>query len=329
MFYIKLKTYVNLIFLSLFSMNYCLAQDLDANLLNEFVSYGNKAPSSHNAKMWDVRINSEEKSIILGIDEEKTLPAIDSNNREAWISLGAFCQNIKLIAKDYGYNANILKIDNTVKIYFDLIDTVSMRNNTYAKLINNRHTLRKGFKKDAIDSLIYPIQQKHSELIYLKNGSYLFDELVSQSKEANYQQINSSDRRMELAFWINFEKDRASGINLKNLGLNFFERQFFRCFVREKYFYDSKLIRENYVTKTNSLYDKGAGFLLITSQGNNEYSWFNSGILLEEVWIQLTALYINVQPMSQIIEEEPYYSQLKKILNINGEIQMVLRIGKI
>ncbi|GAB1416270.1 nitroreductase family protein [Paludibacter sp.] len=309
-------------------MNYCFGQSVNVNILDEFVKYGNKAPSSHNAKMWDVSIHPEKGLIILKIDKQKMLPALDPSNRESWISLGAFCQNIKLVAKDYGYNTNIFRINDTVELYFSSINVELEETKIYKEILNERHTLRKEFRKDSIDSLINPILQKYSALIYFKNDTYLYDQLVSLSKKANYQQINDLNRRMELAEWINFEKNRFSGMNLSNLGLNFFERLFFRCFVRKKYFSNSKLIRQSYLTKTNSLYDKGAGFLLITSERNDKNNWFNSGILLEDIWVQLTELDIKVQPMSQVIEEEPYYSQIKKLLNIDGEIQMILRIGK-
>ena len=70
-----------------------------------------------------------------------------------------------------------------------------------------------------------------------------------------------------------------------------------------------------------------AGFIIISSHHSNPEEWFNTGRKLERIWLDLTKSGISVHPMSQPIEEDKYYTELKSILQEKEEIQMILRIG--
>jgi hypothetical protein len=72
-----------------------------------------------------------------------------------------------------------------------------------------------------------------------------------------------------------------------------------------------------------------SGFIIITSKSNSISELVNTGRILESVWLKCVENEIAVHPMSQVIEENDYYELLKAGLKIKGEIQMVLRIGKV
>lgn len=311
-----------LFYFILFSM---VADSQKLSELEIFVAYGNKAPSSHNTKMWKTTLDENRKSIFISVDSAKIIPKVDPNNREAWISIGAFCQNVEYIAQDFDYKTSILMDNDTISLNFEKELNTTQK---YAPLIEKRHTLRKPFKNQSIDDIIEPLLLNEQNLVYIKNSDELFKYLVSQSQKANIQQINNFEKRQELAECISLKKyESSSKMELKNLGLNYFERLLFKNFVKEKGFTNSEFIRKKYISQTNDLYDKCAGYILVLSDKNNNSEWFHSGMLLEKVWLFLTENEISVQPMSQIIEEEPYYTQFKGKLDLDKEVQMVLRVG--
>lgn len=322
MFNGKLKILINIIII----MTPIMLHSQSELLLEEFVKYGSKAPSSHNAKMWKVLIDKEKSTLDICIDSTKIIPKVDPMNREAWISIGAFYQNCAFIAHDYGYETFLYNKKDTVVISFkemeQITDTIK-----YRRAIEARKTTRKKFKKEDIDFIINPLLNKYNNVFYVRNDTELFEDIVQLSKKANAIQINNWDKRKELAECINFKKNELEKMNLKNLGLNTFERLVFKYFVNENRFTNSSFIRKQYLENTNSLYDQCSGFLIITSKNQNQKDWIESGILLEKIWIYLTQMNIAVQPISQVLEEEPYYSELKNKLLKNGEIQMILRLG--
>lgn len=63
MFYGKLKTLINIVIIMMPIMLYSQSE----LLLEEFVKYGSKAPSSHNAKMWKVLIDKEKNTLYIYI----------------------------------------------------------------------------------------------------------------------------------------------------------------------------------------------------------------------------------------------------------------------
>ena len=65
--------------------------------LGRILHYASLAPSGHNSQPWCVRLIDDRKMII-GADPERRLPAVDPNNREVMLSLGAFVENLSLAA---------------------------------------------------------------------------------------------------------------------------------------------------------------------------------------------------------------------------------------
>jgi len=62
--------------------------EMDINIL----SYASLAPSALNVQPWFVRIVDRQRHWIIGADPRRRLPAIDPDNRETLLSIGAFEQ---------------------------------------------------------------------------------------------------------------------------------------------------------------------------------------------------------------------------------------------
>jgi hypothetical protein len=64
------------------------------------------APSGHNTQPWTVRV-VEPKHWVIGSDKKRWLPAVDPNNRELLLSMGAFIENLVIAVGTFGYGADI------------------------------------------------------------------------------------------------------------------------------------------------------------------------------------------------------------------------------
>ena len=56
---------------------------------NGILYYASLAPSGHNSQPWFVTVKSP-NAWIIGADPQRRLPAVDPNNREAMLAIGAF-----------------------------------------------------------------------------------------------------------------------------------------------------------------------------------------------------------------------------------------------
>ncbi len=75
------------------------------------------APSSHNTQPWRFMINSDQAEITINIDKEFILPASDVNGRQAIISIGCALANLKVAAKNFGYQVEATILNNDKQIF--------------------------------------------------------------------------------------------------------------------------------------------------------------------------------------------------------------------
>ena len=71
----------------------------------EILDLASLAPSGHNTQPWFVRYLAPYHWII-GNDKSKWLPAVDPNQRETILSIGAFLQNLEYAANSFGYGCD-------------------------------------------------------------------------------------------------------------------------------------------------------------------------------------------------------------------------------
>ena len=69
------------------------------------------------------------------------------------------------------------------------------------------------------------------------------------------------------------------------------------------------------------------GFLIIFGEKNSIKSNVNTGIILEEIWLNAAKENVKIQPLSQLLEEEPFKSEISDKLGVDGEVKMILRTG--
>lgn len=71
--------------------------------LKEALYYASLAPSSHNAQMWKLYYSPSRSTLTLVLDKTRSLAQVDPENRESYISLGAYAKTMEEALKAYGY----------------------------------------------------------------------------------------------------------------------------------------------------------------------------------------------------------------------------------
>lgn len=157
--------------------------------------------------MWKVKPVSGQ-SFILALDATRLLPAVDPENREALISLGAFLENVVTISPQYGRQAEVEIIAKTNREEEVALVTFVQSNDEEGKalarqqeeLIKTRHTLRKPYKKEELDAgdlsalqAIFPGSGIQCFYFPLRSaeGTYLADAIVA----AMAKQVASDEKQ--------------------------------------------------------------------------------------------------------------------------------------
>lgn len=301
----------------------CVNQLMMADQFDTIFAVAKRAPSSHNAQMWKVeKIDSCE--CMISMDSSVCLPQIDPNNRESWISIGAFVENCVKAGYDLGYNITVRKYPQRVRLK---ITDRKREEHLYIPLINQRHTTRTAFEKRMLDEQ----SLQYDNCLYIPRFSELGEKIADNIYDANKLQISNKRKAEELSGWMVTSykelRNRNDGLTPDMLGIHGLKKFLFLSLF-DKHSIQSSRFEKQYLSSTKRQLDHCSGFLLLFSERQSkENDWFNVGRELERIWLDLTNRQIAVHPMSQSIEEVDCYNKLKVILNDERDIQMILRIG--
>ncbi|WP_074407101.1 MULTISPECIES: Acg family FMN-binding oxidoreductase [Aquimarina] len=299
--------------------------------MKEIITYGSYAPSSHNAQMWTVEIPKNNK-IKVYPNYDRVLPFVDPNNRETWISIGAFIENCVLSAQDLGYNSAVTINDAEVILNLQQ-DHNLVKTNRNIELIKKRLTIRKPYLEKKIDDrIITKLINPSDGILYFPIENKETKKIIDYSLDAYSFQMKDTSKLRELAKWMTFsykeEKHRKDGITSEALGIKGIERFLFNLFFTKKSVTGKTFIKSSIKSAKEQL-NSCSGYILITSDSYSKAELIKTGRLLERVWLECIDSQIAVHPMSQVLEEKEYYDLLKTSLKIDKEIQMLLRIGKV
>jgi len=94
----------------------------------EILYFASLAPSGHNTQPWTVKI-VEPKHWVIGSDKKRWLTAVDPNNRELLLGIGAFIENLVLAAGTFGYEVDVQLIAKNPSD-LDIVDIRFKKGNT-------------------------------------------------------------------------------------------------------------------------------------------------------------------------------------------------------
>ena len=144
--------------------------------LQRIIEYGTKAPSGHNTQPWKFSIS--DNVIQIHPDFDYSLPVVDPEHRELYISLGCAGENICAAATSLGY-ASIISIKTYSNgehiIHIGLNKTKLETNNAKLQTIDKRQSNRnvydgKYIEETKIEALKSVILEKILIFIFIKKA---------------------------------------------------------------------------------------------------------------------------------------------------------------
>ena len=308
----------------------------------EILYLASLAPSGHNTQPWVVRI-LEPKHWVIGSDKKRWLPAVDPENREMLLGIGAFLENMVLAAGTFGYSIDV-KIIAKNRTDADIAD-IRLRKDKVQEFpvekFKKRRTVRSNFLDQEIkgDDLKYitkhdtrlclvQIQSPHS--FYFPNNSPQGKYLQAGTIEANRAQAFRDPAQEELANWIRWSnkdaKQYRNGLTPESMEIKgiagFFVRSFYdRQSVLKKSFRDQTVDVAAKQVKTCG------GWLVVTSSDSSIPALIEHGRVFQNMLLKIRDKMIAIHPMTQMLEEKPWKDQVAKELGVTGEVQWILRIS--
>lgn len=298
--------------------------------------FASLAGSSHNSQPWKAEVFGQD-SILVYADFTRTLPVVDKTNRELYVSIGAFIENLDVAARCFGYETDIqicksIVNENSAVATIKLKRTNALNNNSELREIELRNTLRIPFETREIK------RSDWEQLVSLDPSSIHFIPSVSQSGKfmadselkAYAKQAYNKQAQDELAQWIRFSnkdvKEKQDGLSTAGMGINgfggFVVRNFFSPEVSKK---ESFIVKG--IEKTKLQVENCGGWIVITQNNDNLATWINTGRLYERLNLKCRKLSLGFHPMSQSIEEQESGTESNNFLGFQGKLMFVARIG--
>lgn len=306
-------------------MNYIIAQNPDFRFM---IEQAIKAPSGHNTQPWMFKVN--ENSIEIHPNFTKTLPVVDPDNRELFISLGCAAENLCIATSQKGYASRVSISDKGV-ITIALTKNKTLVPEPLFAQIAVRQTNRSVYKGRIIPADTVNILKE----IPLKTGINLhfygketaeYDSISNYVRKGNSIQMQDEAFIAELHSWMRYNKKHQDEYN-DGLSYAVFGAPNLPMFIVKPIM--KKAVNEKSQNKGDiKKIQSSSHFVLFTTQNNTLEEWINLGRTLERFLLQSTGLGIAHAHMNQPIEVRELSVLMVETLCISGENPAILlRIG--
>ncbi len=300
----------------------------------EILYLASLAPSGHNTQPWFVRY-IQPYHWIIGNDKSKWLPAVDPNQRETILSIGAFLQNLEYAAGFFGYGCDwkLLATTNQEDLMMEVkLSKKASTNKFDITKITSRRTVRSDFLSDLLkqEDIIYLVDSEPEFIHYLPNTSQESKFIDEQTIAANRLQAYRDPAQQELANWIRFSSKDADrhrdGLTTAGMEITGIPG----WVVRNYYDKDNvmtKDFRERGIDNIKKEVSESAGWILITSKNNSVATLLETGRCMERLFLKARERNIAIHPMTQILEESSIRTKLNQSITIGDSVQFILRTG--
>ncbi|WP_236891307.1 Acg family FMN-binding oxidoreductase [Desulfoluna limicola] len=291
------------------------------------------APSGHNSQPWRVCLKNKNHWVVEA-DSTRMLPAVDIENRELHLSLGAFAENLSLTAGTYGLRADIHTIART---HHDKdVLNVELRQDTNHNYPLQRLTQRRTVRHGQLPRHITPADLKtlskaaDGYLRYFPRGSHQATDLRDATVDAFRIQAQRNDAQEELVRWLRLDNKAArqlrDGLTTESMELDGFSGWLVRTFFSPEDFLKPGF-RQKGIDATAEQAHQGGGWLILDSPGREIPDLIEAGRRFERLALSANALGIGLHPMSQVLEEEEGRSFITAYHEKNTTPQFILRAG--
>ena len=301
---------------------------MNSEQLRSLVSASTRAPSGHNTQPWHFTAKDDE--IVISPDYSRELPAVDSNRRELFISLGCAAENLCLQASVLGYAVEAFLDGNNIRLRLQASEHIAA--DPLAAYINQRQTNRSMYNGSLIpESSLQTIPLQPSadgiKIHLFGRQSETFRLLTEDVIQGNAAQMADPAFKIELLSWIRFNKKHAEhsndGVSYAALGAPNLPR-----------WLSEPIVKLMLNAKTQNKADRkkiaaSSHLALITSSADHIADWVATGRSLQRFLLHLTQQGIAHAYLNQPCEVPTLRQQLQSELFPNGgeQPQLLLRLG--
>jgi hypothetical protein len=275
------------------------------NTLTSILSYAQQAPSGDNQQPWKINIEDKKHTILSMYLIELEKDFFNFKNRATFIGCGCFLKNLKIAAQEYGYSTKIiLEETSSKKIASIKFIKSNIKKNKLFSSIMKRKTNRYPYdssikiKKKELDRLQVIAKKFNINLNHIsKEKKEKLDKLcleVEIIKIENYNIISTILRS------VSFKKNPKTGQDYRSLGIGSKAR--FLSFLADKKWLvnflkkigiTKKMAKDSSLELLKTTPDT---FLISSSFEMNKKNIIQTGMFIEEVWLELTSMGYSVQP---------------------------------
>ncbi|TAL36602.1 MAG: hypothetical protein EPN93_07190 [Spirochaetes bacterium] len=298
----------------------------------EILRLASLAPSGHNTQPWTVRVAGKGNWII-GAEKSRMLPAVDPENRELLLSLGAFMENLVEAAGARGLSAEysvVARGSHDAEILDVRLSGGARTRDTDAAIVSRR-TVRKGMLRDELRGAdVAHLSGGEPGFMFFTPSSAQGAWLAQATVEANRAQAWRDDAQTELADWIRWRdadaKKHRNGLTPEGMEIGGLAGWFVRNF------YDrgdvlGKDFRDRTVDMTADQVKNCGGWMLLVSSGASIAELIETGRRFQRMLLRARERMVAVHPMTQILEESPWRGQAVRAVGAEGTVQFILRTG--
>jgi len=318
------KIFVTLI-LFVGMMSNVLAQEADYLFM---IAQAVKAPSGHNTQPWLFKIADGEIDIIP--DFTKSLPVVDPNHRELFVSLGCAAENLCIAAAHKGYESRVAVTNEGVIRVLLAKQSHDVASPLFAQ-IPLRQTNRSRYDgkiipEDSIALLKNVAAEPSIAVHFYKNGSLPYAAITEMVYAGNHLQMHNKAFKEELQLWMRYNKKHQDATK-DGLSYAVFGAPNVPKFIAKPIM--AKAINEKKQNKSDSKNLASASHLvLLTSKDNTIEQWVSLGRTLERILLRTTQMGIAHAYLNQPNEEASLSGQLAQKLGLTNEYPTILiRIG--
>ena len=301
----------------------------------KILRYASLAPSGHNTQPWAVRVVSTDEWIVEA-DPGRRLPAVDPDNRETLLSIGAFVENMMIAAGAAGFTCHIEML-TTSPADRDLL-RVSLapgRPSGYPlSRLETRRTVKNGLRAETLRApdLAALSASLADRLHYFPRGTAHADCLREATVESFRAQSLRDDAQRELTGWLRLSRSAArrhrDGLTVDGMEIEGVAGLLVRSFCDPADFMKPRY-RQQGIDTTARLAAAGGGWMVITSTGDTAADLIDTGRRFQRMALLARERGVAIHPMTQILEEAGGRQQFRAHHPEGVIPQFILRVGYI
>ncbi|WP_404384889.1 Acg family FMN-binding oxidoreductase [Caenispirillum salinarum] len=290
-----------------------------------------RAPSGHNTQPWRVTLR-DAQHWTLDIAPERRLPAVDPDDRETVISLGAFLETLETAAPSLGLAVRDVEVAPGPEVRLSVLDGPQADGPASLEAIWARRTRRRGLRPDPLpDDLVEDLLADMPDVRFIARGTQEAGGLAEAAAAGARLQAARDEAQEELSRWIRWrradEARRPTGLTPETMEMPAPLRWLAHAVFTPATVLSSGFRKQGAALAARQA-QEGAGWFVVLAPDASAPALIDAGRRYQRLGLRGVRHGIGLHPMSQMLEEPPVRDRVAALLKAPPDtVQMVLRAG--